>query len=795
MKKYSLFVGFRFGRGMDGYFADDNEVSSLTDSESVIDMWENTGLIQEDEKNRKIPDVQTSPEPEPLNLLDPGLSGDDKVPEDSKKARDTTKPKDAKKPEDTNKTEGTKKAKDTIKEKEDEENELKPRNHSEYYKTVIKRIRKRDEDEATRWESVRELARAMDCSNVEVNKMLGDIPMSNEDISKIAHLVEEQKKPVDLELGMDPRFTRAKWPRKHMVGDIIQQWKEERQHVVRLRTMREVAEKMRNPEGGFLTDPLYKELVKDPKMAALGSGIFKEMEKIRAQGPGPVQDPRQDILDLDPRAAHQIDEMIMAEIEDQVPDVILDSEGYPPCAPPELKRKRKEIAAFQEQFNEQWAKELFNLKLDPMKEILKRYNPDLRDESKFPASLNSGDMISRSVEDIMNFVDHIDPAKCLELSRNVDMIDNPDFNIFREYEEKCFEKIVSDENELFGLHPNMFPEIRQKRMEVVQFQDAFNQKWVEDIYNKRQNPLRAMASRFNPALEDPKNFPSFPLQMDTKEFSRQYPYLESMLEFVGALDPAKVEILAKDPLLHNNSHFMNDLFRDEDEMNFEVYEDARRNYEVNKIYMEEIEEMERRCRGPTPSPHPGSCRGPPPRPFMGQPGLLMDPHPGPLMRPPQGPPRPPAGSLLPPLRGPSSQMSSSSILPPIKNDRPPAEMTVSETMIPVGMIGGSNPFAETGITKPIRGPLAPSAPFAPIGDCKSSPITGGRKPSLGPLAPIGGSEKGPKKSSLNVGPLAPIKGNVLSLDPGSMKPPLGPLAPINDPLAKAGGKKPPLGPL
>ena len=737
------------------------------------------------EDSRQTKENTNVPHHEPFNLLDPGLSQNDKIPEKIKNDHKDEKAEDESKmmPQNNENDKKTKESKDESKmmpqnnendkKTKESKDETKPRGQSDYYLTVLDRIRA---DKKNKEEKIKVICKEMGFSRKNAEYIL-DKPENNPELARTIGIrfaePQESDHQVAAELRIDPK---------------------------------EVAY-MRTNESKNLQDLLNQK------------EIVKAQEILRRRSPSPVKDPRQAILDMDPRPPHLKDmapnEVAqLAEYQDQVPDIVLDASGFPACMPPEIRQKRREIGLFQAEFNADWAHMVLRSKIDPLKAILMKMNPS---QTTFP-EINTGR--HTSVESVLKLVESLDPAMCEILAHNPSLINNRNFDMCRDSQEKFFKRIVEAEDAEHGLHPNMTPELRQKRVEIAGFQMKFDRDWAKNVYKVRHNPLRMILTRFNPALQKANALPGLPLKVDDRVFFDNFPDVDRIVEFVQNLDPTKVEILANNPHLFDNPSF--NINRDPDEMNFEDREATRRSI-GNQLLMVQAEARRMNEEGSTPVP----TQEPPKLPPNGEPPKLPPNGELPPMTPKNGIPK----GLLSPLT-PKSEVSSSrnslaspaplgpissgrhsstspAPLGPIRRRGPPAEPAQSGPGLgpmpsscgknpfpqpgipkpapgslvaaggsnplgsakprpgPSAPTGGSRPLAETGNAKPTTRPFGGSKALGPIGGCKSTPETGHRKDPFG--SPVGKDK--PRKSSL--GPLAPI--GVLSKDMNSTTSTFGPM--------------------
>ena len=752
---------------MDGDF-DDEEISfTSSDTDSIIGQWENLDTQIPAEDSRQTNGNTSVQHHEPFNLLDPGLSRDDKTQEKIKKDHEDEKAGVESKnmPQNIENDKDGKESKD----------KTKPRGQSEHYLTILEGIRARKKNKE---EQVKILSKEMGIPTRDAKYIL-DNPNHDPDLSRkigirFAEPVERDHEDA-AELGIDPK-------------EVAYMREKEYKNLQDLRKQKKMMEALERKQH------------------------MRHMEMLRRRGPSPVEDPRQAILDMDPRPPHLKDlspnqVTQLPEYQNQVPDIVVDADGFPACMPPEIRQKRQEVGFFQADFNADWARMVLRSKIDPLKAILMKINPS---QTSFP-EINTGSYTS--VQSVLEYVDNLDPAKCEILARNPSLIKDGRFIISREFKEKHFEKIIEAEDAEFGLHPNMTPELRQKRVEIAAFQMQFDRDWAKNVYKVRHHPLRVMLERLNPALHKANTLPGLPpLKIDDRMFFDHFPDVDRILDFVQNLDPTKVHILADNPHLYNNPNFS--IYRDEREMNFEDREATRRSI-GNQMLMEEAEARRMRQEASTPVPQqeppklPPNGELPPMTPRNGIPkGTLApltpmsgasssrnsftSPAPlgpirerGPLAEPTQSEPRlGPMASSGKPITGPLAAAGGSHPLGSIKPRPGPLTPTSgiqapAETGRPKPRSGsltpasGSRPLAETGNAKPTRGPYGGGKPLGPIGGCKSTPETGNRKDPFGSPVPKRGNDKPSKSSLAAMGPLAPI--GVLSKDMNSTTSTFGPL--------------------
>ena len=694
---------------MDGDF-DDEEISfTSSDTDSIIGQWERSD-VQIPEDSQQTGEQTNVPDQETFNLLDPGLSRDDKIPEKIKNYHDAEKAEGESKkmPENIENNKETKESKDKTK---------------PHYLTILDRIRA---DKKTKEEKIKILCKEMGMQRRNAAYILDNPDDDPELARKIGIRFAEPLESDHLfaaELEIDPK---------------------------------EVAY-MRQNESKNLQD-----LMNQKEMAIA-------MEILRRRTSSPVEDP------------HQVSQL--AEHPNQAPEILLDASGFPPCMPVPLKRKRQEIRYFQEKFNPDWALMVLRTRIDPLKSILMSFNPS---ETTFPPQINTGR--HTSIESILKLVDDLDPAKVQKLARNPSLI-KKNFDISRDPQEKFFEHIIAEEDARYGLHPNMTPELRQKRVDIVGFQARFDRDWAQNVYNLRHHPLRLILSRLNPVWKKATTQPEIPLKVEDRMFFDYFPDVDKIIDFVHDLDPTKVYMLADNPHLYNDRSFI--LNRDEDERNFEEREAARKSG-GNQLLMQqaEVRKMHQEASTPVPTQEP-------PKP----PNELAP------LTPKNGMSHRPLTPLTP-ISGASSGRNSFTPLGPIRGKGPLTEPTQSEPGLgPIASSGGrrpavgggslslgstkprpgpltptsletgrpkpsgSRPLAETGNAKPTLGPFGGKGkPLGPIGGCKSTPETGNRKDPFGSPTPVRGNDK-PRKSPL--GPLAPI--GALSKDMYSTTSTFGPM--------------------
>ena len=124
---------------MDGDF-DDEEISfTSSDTDSIIGQWENLDTQIPAEDSRQTNGNTSVPHHEPFNLLDPGLSRDDKTQEKIKKDHEDEKAEVESKnmPQNIENNKDGKESKD----------KTKPRDQSEHYLTILEGIRAKKKNE------------------------------------------------------------------------------------------------------------------------------------------------------------------------------------------------------------------------------------------------------------------------------------------------------------------------------------------------------------------------------------------------------------------------------------------------------------------------------------------------------------------------------------------------------------------------------------------------------------------------------------------------------------------------